>query len=78
MTTLSNQFNKLVKVALEEKQALTDNENDIQLEVMDESAKSPNLFHDNNNSNKPERKYTTTRIKSRKFLSNISFVGINK
>ena len=42
------------------------------------SAKSPNLFHDNNNSNKPERKYTTTRIKSRKFLSNISFVGINK
>ena len=29
--------------------------------------------------NKPsERKYTTTRIKSRNFLSNISYVGINK
>ena len=54
MTTLSNQFNKLVKVALQEKQTLTDNENDIQLKVMDESAKSPNFFNDNNNSNKPK------------------------
>ena len=44
MTTLSNQFNKLVKVALEEKQALTDNENDIQLEVMDDLQKAPICF----------------------------------
>ena len=39
---------------------------------MDESAKSPNFFRDNK-SNKPERKYTTTRIKSRNFLSNILY-----
>ena len=48
MTTLSEQFIKLVK------ETLTDDKNDIQPEVMDESAKRPNFFHDNNNSNKPE------------------------
>ena len=67
-----------MKVTLEEKQALTDDKNNIRLEVMDESAESPDFFHDNINSNKPDRKYTTTRIKSRNFLSNISYVGINK
>ena len=74
MTTLNNQFNKFVKVTLEEKQVLTEkskNKNDIQLEKMDESAKSPDFFHDNKPS-KPEQKYTTTRMKSRNFLSNIS------
>ena len=65
-------------MTLEEKQALTDDKNNIRLEVMDESAESPDFFHDNINSNKPDRKYTTTRIKSRNFLSNISYVGINK
>ena len=78
MTTLNDQFNELLKVAVKEKQALTDNKNDIQLEVMDKSAKAPILFHDNNNFNKPERKHTTTRIKSRNFLLNISYVGVNK
>ena len=50
MTNLNDQFNELVKVTLQEKQALTENsnnKNDIQLEVMDESAKSPNFFCDN-------------------------------
>ena len=64
MTNLNDQFNELVKVTLQEKQALTENsnnKNDIQLEVMDESAKSPNFFCDNqSSSNKPEQKYTTT------------------
>ena len=64
MTTLKDQFNELVKVTLEEKQAPMDDKNDIRLEVMDGSAKSLDFFHDNNNSNKPEQKYTTTRIKS--------------
>ena len=65
MTALKDQFNELVKVPLEEKQASMDDKNDdIRLEVMDGSAKSLNFFHDNNNSNKPEQKYTTTRIKS--------------
>ena len=78
MTALKDQFNELVKVTLEEKQAPMDDKNDIRLEVMDGSAKSLDFFHDNNNSNKPEQKYTTTRIKSWNFLSNISYVGINK
>ena len=41
---------------------------------MDESAKSPNFFHDCK-PNKPERKYTTTRIESRNLLSNISYAA---
>ena len=43
--------------------------------MIDGSAKSPDFFQDNKPS---ERKYTTARIKSRNFLSNISYVGINK
>ena len=49
MATLNDQFNELVKVTLEKKQALMDNKSNIQLEVMDESAKSPNFVRDNNN-----------------------------
>ena len=45
-----------------------------------ELAKSPDLFQDNNAIKKKFffKTYTTTRIKSRNFLSNISFFGINK
>ena len=46
--------------------------------MIGESAKSPNFLRDNKPSEKAERKYTITRIKSRNFLSNISYVGINK
>ena len=46
--------------------------------MTDGSAKSPDFFQDNKSIKKPERKYTTTRIKSINFLSNISYVGINK
>ena len=70
---LNDQFN-LVKVTLAEQQSLTETDN-IKQEVMDESAKSPDFFQ---NSKLSERKYTTTRIKFRCFLSNISYVGINK
>ena len=45
------------------------------IQVVDESAKTKDLFQDNNPSGK---KYSTTRIKSRDFLSNIAYVGINK
>ena len=46
----------------------------------DESAKSPDFFQDNNaiKNKKNTKPYTTTRIKSTNFLSNISYVGINK
>ena len=43
--------------------------------MIDGSAKIPDFFQVNKPS---ERKYTTTRIKSINFLSNISYVGINK
>ena len=42
---------------------------------MDESAKSQDFFQDNN---AISTKYTTTRIKSRNFLSNIAYVEINR
>ena len=58
-----------------EQQALTENSDNVQQKMIDGSAKSPDFFQDNKPS---ERKYTTTRIKSRNFLSNISYVGINK
>ena len=49
MTALNDEFSELVKVTLEEKQALMDDKSNIQLEVMDESAKSPDFARDNNN-----------------------------
>ena len=54
----------------------TDNLNDkTQLMDMDESAKSQDFFQDNN---AIKVKYTTSRIKSRNFLLNFAYVGINK
>ena len=47
--------------------------------MTDGSVKSPDFFRNNKPSQKrSERKCTTTRIKSRNFLSNILYVGINK
>ena len=43
-----------------------------------ESAKSPKFFQNNNAIEKRLKAHTTTRIKSRNFLSNISYVDINK
>ena len=44
MAALNDQFNELVKVKLEKKQALMDDKNEIRLEVMNELAKSPISF----------------------------------
>ena len=65
-----NQFNELVK----ENQVLTEQTHN-NIEMIDKSAKSPDFIQNNK---LPERKYTTTRTKSRNFLSNIAYVGINK
>ena len=80
MTTVNDQFNELVKKTLAEKQVLmTENDNNIQEEIMDESTKSPNFFQNNKSSvKKNQRKYTAARIKSRNFLTNTSYVSINK
>ena len=82
MTSIKEQFNELVKITLAEKQQLTENDNNednLQPELMDKSAKSPDFFQDNKSSvEKTEQKYTTTNIKSQNFLSSISYVSINK
>ena len=75
MTTFSinDRINELVKVTLTEKHELRENNNNsIQQEMIDESAKSPDFFRHNKPPEKVERKYATTRIKS-----NISYVGIS-
>ena len=72
--SIGDKFYELVKVTLSEKQALTE-QTDSNVEMIDESAKSQDSFQDNKPS---ERKYTTTRIKSRNFLSNFAYAGINK
>ena len=76
MTTFSQNFNNLVMTTLlaEEQQQQAKTENNISnenIQDMDESAES----QDNNAIGK---KYTTTRMKLRNFLSNIAYVGINK
>ena len=74
MFTVGDKFNELVEVTLLHKQALKKQRGN-NVDIIDESAKSQDFFQDNKPS---ERKYTTTRIKSRNFLSNIAYVGINK
>ena len=87
-----NQFgprvHALVKATLAEKQLIskynnnsnnTNNKENVEPEMADKSAKSRHSFQSNKPSNKrTDRKYTTTLIKSRNFLSNISYAGINK
>ena len=65
-----NHFNELVK----ENQVLMEQTHN-NIEMIDKSAKSPDFIQNNK---LPERKYTTSRTKSRNFLSNIAYVGINK
>ena len=79
MTTFNQNFNDLVKATLSEQQYIrTETEQktkDKNIQDMDESAKSQDFLQDNNTIGK---KYTTTCIRSRNFLSNIAYVGINK
>ena len=78
MTTLNDQFNELSKVALKERNKHCRQQEQHATRSNGRISKKPRFFHDNNNFDKPERKYTTSRIKSRNFLSNISYVGVNK
>ena len=75
-TTFNEQFNELVKANLSERQQLDDQTDSYEnIQVVEESAKSQDFFQDNN---ALEKRYMTTRIKSRNSLSNIAYVGINK
>ena len=81
MTTFSQSYNKLVEEPLQTNQQIKTeqetemNEGNDKGQNIDESAKSQDFFQDNKG---VKIKYTTTRIKSRNFLSNIAYVGINK
>ena len=73
---MTTTFNELVKANLSERQQLDDQlDSDENIQVVEESAKSQDFFQDNN---ALEKRYMTTRIKSRNSLSNIAYVGINK
>ena len=52
--SLNDPFNELVKRTLPDKQALTENNDSIQQEMIDESAKSPEFFQDNKPPEKAE------------------------
>ena len=78
MTTFNNQFNELVKVTLSETQQVDDDQTVGNLQVMDESAKRQDFFQDNNTLATIGKRYTTTRIKFRNFLSSVAYVGIKK
>ena len=62
--SLNSQFKELVKTALDEKQQTEQSDNTPKM--IDESAKSQDFFQ--SNKDKIERKYTTTRMKSRNFF----------
>ena len=67
---LEQSVEELVKATVNEKQS-----NDTP-KMIDESAKSQDFFQ--SNKDKIERKYTTTMIKLRNFLSNIAYIKINR
>ena len=70
--TFSKQFNEVVRVTLPERQQINEQtDSNKNLQAADESAKSQDFFQDNNTLGK---RYTTTRIKSKNFLSNIAYV----
>ena len=77
MTSVGEQFNQLLYAALKVEQQQENQYQPEQKEQMmiDESAKSQDFFQENKNIS---RKCTTTRIKSRNVLSNITYVGISK
>ena len=76
ITTSNDQFKELVKVTLEEKQTLTDNNNYIQLKVMDKSAKNLNFVVVSLTNQR--KSILQLEKKSRNVSSNISYAGINK
>ena len=73
MTSVGEQFNQLVEVALQaEKKQTAPEEGNI---LINETTKSKDFLQENKNIGK---KYKTTHIKSRNFFLNIAYVGISK
>ena len=72
MTSLGEQFNQLVEVSLQAEEIQSNLKENM---MIHKTAKSQDFFQENKNIGK---KYTTTRIKSRNFLSNVAYIGISK
>ena len=80
METLKQNYNKLVKETLTvEDPRLKKEKEATEMEQKIDLAKSQDFFQNNKVANHQKKmKYTTTRIKSRNFLSNIAYIGINE
>ena len=81
METLGQNYNKMVEETLATQGPWLKNEKETEMEQENGSAKSQDFFQNNkvaNHQKKRKKKYTTTRIKSRNFLSNIAHIGIKK
>ena len=77
MTLFNEQFNELVKVTLSGKQKLNNSTyDDENLQVMDESAKSQDFFHDNNNTIGKNTLQRALNLET--FYLNIAYAGISK
>ena len=72
MTTFNQNFKNLVKATLSEKQCI---KTKMEQKTNDENIQDMDFVQDNKTIGK---KYSTTRIKPRNFLSNIAYVGIKK
>ena len=72
MTTFNQNFKNLVKATLAEKQCI---KTKMEQKTNDENIQDMDFVQDNKTIGK---KYSTTRIKPRNFLSNIAYVGIKK
>ena len=82
METLRQNYNKLVEETLTVEDPWLEKKTETEMEQENGSAKSQDIFQNNKVANhqkkKKKKKYTTTSVKSRNFLSNITYIGINK
>ena len=78
--SLNTEFENLIKATLiaDEMNQQQQKQNMMPNKEHSESAKSSDFFQNNHAIKKCSKAYTTTIIKSRNFLSNISYVDINK
>ena len=78
--SLNTDFENLIKATLvaNDMNQQQQQQNMMRNKEQDESGKSPNFFQNNNAIKKRSKSYTTTKIKSRNFLSNILYVAINR
>ena len=78
--SLNTDFENLIKATLiaDDMNQQQQQQNMMWNKEQDESGKSPNFFQNNNAIKKRSKSYTTTKIKSRNFLSNILYVAINR